>query len=73
MIESYNIIFCGNVEQIEVAKNALKKCTDEISVLFCCNSTVLDSNGNLELCTSHAVNPIVCLQQRDLLQMLQWL
>ena len=45
LIENYNIILYGDVEQIEMAKTALKKCTDHQSVLFCSNATISDVNG----------------------------
>ena len=45
VIESYNIVLHCEVEQMEMARTALKKCTEFQSVLFCCNSTS-DSNGN---------------------------
>lgn len=45
VIESYNIVLYGEVDQIDVARTALKKCTAQQSVVYCCNSTVSDLNG----------------------------
>lgn len=44
-IENYSIVLYGKVEQIEMAKTALKKCTENQSILFCCNSAISDLNG----------------------------
>lgn len=45
VIESYNIILYGDVGQTDVAKSALMKCTENQSVLFCCDSETAE-NGN---------------------------
>lgn len=39
IIEEYNILLYGTVEQIDMAKSALKKCTESQSVLFCYNNS----------------------------------
>lgn len=45
VLESYNIILYGAIHQLDLAKTALNKCTEKQTVLFCCNSTMMDSNG----------------------------
>jgi hypothetical protein len=67
LIEGFNILLYDEVEQIEMAKTALKKCTESQSVLFCCNSIVPDSNGDYNAMYVHETYRVGCccsFQQR---------
>lgn len=45
VIENFNIVMYGAVDQIEIAKKALSACTQCQSILYCCNTAVPDASG----------------------------
>ena len=47
LIESYNIVLLGAVEQMDMAMTALKKCTEQQSIVFCCDAS--SDQGELQI------------------------
>ena len=45
VIENFNIVIYGAVEQLDMAKKALSACTKHQSILYCCDKAVTDDSG----------------------------
>ena len=44
-IATYNIALLGNLDQVEMAKDALRQCTSHYSVIYTCDTAVKPKGG----------------------------